>query len=231
MQAAAVPAGISLLKITDPALCPSLVEALPALESLQALKLRFSRRSPPGVESLLPVVSVLKGLTGLTCVSIGNGYEQLPASTIKGVELGRVLAQLSSLRELKCSDVEFDTSDALHLSALTQLTRLKVLGGSWGFNDLVVSSIALCLTNLALLDVGFCGLQTQAVFPVLARLPKLRRLEVVGNEVVVDDVGLMLFTSCQSLTTIRFDVDAHNVSKEALAEFGQVMPHVEVDFS
>jgi hypothetical protein len=189
VHAGAVPAGVRLLHMTDPALSPSIVDALPALESLQALNIRCTWRSPSSVEALLPVVSALKRLTGLTSVSIGNGFEQLPVSTFKGVELCHVLAQLSNLRQLKYSQVKFDSSDAMHLSKLTQLIYLDVLDGGLGFNDVVVASLALCLTNLEVLEIGFCGLQTQGVFPVLARLAKLRCFEVLGNKVVLDDVG------------------------------------------
>jgi hypothetical protein len=230
VQAAAVPAGVRQLTITDPVMCPGIVQALPAMRSLQALKLCFTRRSPPDVESLLPTVSVLKGLTGLTCVRFRNGFEQVPASTFRDVELGRALAQLTGLHELKCRCVQFDASGALHLSVLTQLTKLKMAESRSGINGLVVCSLGLCLTNLQALDVTFCGVQTQAVIPVLARLPQLRQLSMTGNEVVVDDVGFMRFSDSASLTSIGLDLDTHDISDEALDRFRQVMPHVKLEF-
>jgi hypothetical protein len=218
VQTGGVPAGICHMVLIDPALCTGVVEALPALDSLSTLKLRFRMSSPENVESLAPVVSLLTALSCLSRVHICNGFERLSASTCKSAGFGRALAQLSSLRKVKFNEWELDATDALHLSALTQLTKLHVYGGGSGFDDVVVSSLAVCLTDLVILDIHFCGLDTQAVFPVLAKLPRLRDLSLWGDDGTVDDMGLMRFASSTTLTKIELP-QANEVTEEGKLQF------------
>jgi hypothetical protein len=223
--AAAVPAGVCYMELIDPALCTDLVNALPALSGLTTLKLRFTECSPEGVESFAPIVSVLTALSCLSKISVDNGLAQLSASTCQSAGFGRALGQLVSLRKVKFVGWRFDTTDALHLSALMQLTSLNVFCSGSGFNDMVVSSIAVCSTSLESLDISCCGVQSQYVFPVLAKLPKLRSLFMSGNDVIVDDLGLMRFASSTSLTRLELPI-TRDVTNNGMTRFYEAIePH------
>lgn len=83
--------------------------------------------------------------------------------------------------------------------------------------------MALCLTNLRALDLRYCGLKTQAAFPVLATLPKLQEWVLYGNDVTVDDVGLLRFVASTSLTKLGIP-EGSSVTDEAEQRVRAPMP-------
>lgn len=223
LEAPVVPDGLQHAGVTNPALCMDLFTGLSALTALDAVTMFFNEQSPATLASLLPVVSELPRLTGLTRLSVDNDFERLPDEVCTAAGFGRGVAALTGLRDLHFNQIELAEADALHLSVLTALTKLHVFDGGDGVSDMVVSSIALCLTKLRVLDLRFCGLKTQAAFPVIAALPELRDLSLYGNDVVVNDTGLLRFSSSTSLTKLGFPEEVE-LTDEGEKQFHASMP-------
>lgn len=97
------------------------------------------------------------------------------------------VGQLRRLIELSCDGVMLFEMDALHLSSLTNLTRLHL--ESAGLTDLVATTFAANFTKLHELLLGYNNIKPQAVFAVVAKLLDLKVLDFGANEVVVDDAG------------------------------------------
>jgi hypothetical protein len=95
------------------------------------------------------------------------------------------LACLLRLQSLELRDTRVASqADALHLAALTGLTKLVLVSAS-GVDDVAASVLALRLTRLQELLLVHCGLRSAAALPSIATLTGLTSL-VLGPAVVTD---------------------------------------------
>jgi hypothetical protein len=110
------------------------------------------------------------------------------------------LKGMTQLQELGVSwwEGEVAARDCLHLTALTGLTGLSLddLGDAVG--DTVAVALAANLSQLCSLALSGCGLQTDAVLPVLAQRQHLRTVILHSNSGFTKEVldGIASFNEC-----------------------------------
>jgi hypothetical protein len=109
------------------------------------------------------------------------------------------LAGLTCLRDLTISYLSrLVPGDALALTALTSLTRLKLASTGSAVDDVAASALACSLTRLRSLDLGGCALGGLARLAPIAQLSQLTELQlaIVGG---MTRRGVMLLTKLTQL--------------------------------
>jgi hypothetical protein len=121
---------------------------------------------------------LLQGLAAATSVVHLHMYGSFARDTVSGSQLCAHLTGLSRLRWLQLQHTGIASrADALHLAALTGLTRLD-LWTAPGVDDAAASVLALRLTRLQELQLSECGLCSAAALPSIATLTGLTRLDL-----------------------------------------------------
>jgi Leucine-rich repeat (LRR) protein len=132
------------------------------------------------------------------------------------------LTGLQQLQELRVSAPQLsaaddDLFDAMHLTALTSLTRLDV--SSWRSCDVATVALACNLSQLRELKLVDCGIESKAVLPAIAKLVQLQHLDLSYNALGCDSC-LQLLTQLRALTALGLiSLDGEAPSKAALDAF------------
>jgi hypothetical protein len=185
------------------------------LPALHALYLQQDEASLGPAHSLL----LLKGLAAATSLTRLHNQGYL---VDESVPLCVHLTGLTRLQDMDIHDAYLASrADALHLTALTSLTRLEVSGAP-GLDDTAASAVALCLKQLQELRLISCALRSAAALPSIATLTGLTSLclcldswaQAVG-ELPLGRDELVLLTPLAQLQTTRFD---NFFSKDAVDE-------------
>lgn len=159
----------------------------------------------------------------LDCVSPGSG----------GPALGHgVCCYLTGLKHLQSLTLVLDgqehgpqfytPGDAVHLSALTELTLLDFGPSGWalGVGDYAAVSLVCELTSLQWLSLYGCGLFGLSVMPPLRKLTGLRHLKLLGNSglqsVLTVDKLMLLTTLCslEYLDLVGEEICDADIAKE-----------------
>jgi hypothetical protein len=148
------------------------------------------------------------------------------------------LTGLQQLRELHVSAAalpEPDQSaalDALHITKLTQLTRLSI--ESWDVGSVVAVALACNLTQLRWLKLVECELMDAAALPSIGKLAQLQHLDLkisskLRHTVETCDDCLLFLTELRALTHLQLsEAWGAAPSKEALDTFWSLVrgqPH------
>lgn len=88
---------------------------------------------------------------------------------------------------------------------------------------MVVAAVAWGLPHLVELDVSNCQLASRAVLPLLGSLSCLRKLDLCGNPVRIDSVGLSMLNGLTVLTELNIPYE-NEVSVSDACKFLAGMP-------
>lgn len=152
-------------------------------------KLDISQGSPTSYWLHHEVSSVFAGIaraTALTALHV-----RVPGNEDEGpVSFCRHLTGLTKLQELCLyyCDGTVAARDCMQLSVLTGLTHLALEGLSPAVDDTVAVALTLNMPKLQSLNLIDCGLQSDAVMPVLLHRVQLTRVHLYGNPGVCDRV-------------------------------------------
>jgi hypothetical protein len=93
------------------------------------------------------------------------------------------LTGLSHLRDLSIGPWSLLAEhDAVHLTALTSLTRLVLAGAGRGVGDFAASAIAYKLKQLRHLDLSRCEISSTMCLAAIGQLHQLTALQLEGND-------------------------------------------------
>jgi Leucine-rich repeat (LRR) protein len=183
-----------------------IVRQLSGLAGLRDLKLLSAGTcvSWVNVQAIASELKLCTQLTRLCCNCGGWLMDELEfpgAPDIMGPGFVGVLPGLLSLEHLSLSDADLAEAQALELSCLTKLSVLE-LRRCRGVTGMVATAVACRLPHLAELDVSNCQLASRAVLPVLGSLSRLQKLDLCGNPVRIDRVGLSMLSGLTALTEL-----------------------------
>jgi len=107
-----------------------------------------------------------------------------------GLGFCQQLAGLTKLQVLQLELLEGDIAarDCMHLSSLSNLSRLDLKCFEGAVGDAVAVALALSLPQLRHLDLTGCGLQTDSVLAALAQREQLTELHLGGNSGISEDM-------------------------------------------
>jgi hypothetical protein len=114
------------------------------------------------------------------------------------------LQQLTQLQHLDISSVDVQPYDAVHFTALKSLTALHMYN-CWNISDMAVVAIVLHLSNLRVLELIDCALESPALWPAVGLATGLERLcldSAPNNTLLLDATALGLLTGLTRLTSL-----------------------------
>jgi len=176
-------------------------------------------RNPAGRQELAEALSVLTAVTSLGIWDTGMANAGSEASWCAAV------LPLRNLRDLYLDLVALPSSDLVHLSALTALTKLDLRMDS-GLDDATAVAILQKLTNLQ--DVSLQGsLQSWDVLPVLAQLTNLRELRLICKRgLLLSRAGLQQLSTLTQLASLVVPLAA-DCNASVVRRFLAGMPHLD----
>jgi hypothetical protein len=124
--------------------------------------------------------------------------------TLEGVQLHGYLQQLTQLQHLDIASLDVQPEDAVHFTALKSLTALHMYN-CWNITDMAVVAIVLHLTNLRVLELIDCDLDSPALWPVVGLATGLERLcldSAPNSTLLLDAAALGLLTGLTRLTSL-----------------------------
>jgi hypothetical protein len=187
---------------------PELLSALSNLAQLDHISLSYG-----DAQSAVRAAAAWRHLSGLRALCLEEGEDPTPLGPADSLALaqglaaatsltslgivGRIvhdsvqlcahLAGLTQLQRLEMHGGEHPCSraDALHLTALMNLTKLN-LCGALGVDDTAACALAVRLTKLQDLQLWLCNLSSPAVLPVIASLTALTNLLLTHDPETLD---------------------------------------------
>jgi len=175
---------LQALNVPDPLNSLGLMRSLPNLPQLRTLTLDMGAWQDD--DSWAGIVTVAAAIHQATQVcelkwdfmDLGLTAKDNAALATE-LQLGRLLAGLTHLGKLDLQLPAIPEPEVLQLTALTQLTELRLDYCGKGVTDVVVVALAARLRELRVLSLCNCGLQSpEAVLPALASLQSLCGLRI-----------------------------------------------------
>jgi hypothetical protein len=194
--------------------------ALPTASAWQHLpqlsELTLAYNDDPSAQSMAAILAGVAAATSLTRLSL-EARACLADETdddsedfemrVTEVAACASLAGLTCLRDLTISaESRLVPGDALALSALTGLTRLKLAFADSAVDDVAASALACSLTQLCSLDLQGCALGGLACLAPIARLSRLTQLLLKDVEGITRR-GVMLLTNLKQLQQLSVTVN------------------------
>jgi hypothetical protein len=218
---------LRVLKLQDGRECLPFLQQLSALGNLQVVDVGVDfcdMREEPGLprelERILSGIAGTQQLTKLLLVdhSASQCGEPYPTPMLlHGVKLHPHLQQLTNLQHLHIASLDVQSEDAVHFTALKSLTALH-LYNCWNLGDVAAVAIVCHLSNLRVLELIDCGVQSPAVWPAVGMCTALESLcidSAPNNPVRLDESTLHLLTNLTRLTAltgpeVRLTAQAHD---------------------
>jgi hypothetical protein len=229
---------LRVLYLQDGRECFPFLQQLSALGNLQVVdvgvdwcdmreELGLPGEQPKELERILSGVACAQQLTKLLLVdrSASRSGEPYPSpKALHGVKLHPHLQQLTSLRHLDIASLDVRPEDAVHFTALKGLTALH-LYNCWNLGDVAAVAIVCRLSNLRVLELIDCGLESPVVWPAVGMCTSLESLcidSAPNNPVRLDESTLHFLTNLTRLTALTGP--EVRVTAEAFDSFCAALP-------
>jgi hypothetical protein len=142
----------------------------------------------------------------------------ISTNAVRLIKLCGYLSDLQQLQELRVCAGHLTAAadgpkDTMHLTALTGLTQLDL--SRWPAGDVAIVALACSLSQLRVLKLVDCGIQSKAVLPAIAKLVQLQHLDLTANALGCDEC-LELLTQLRALTALSL-VSSNNIAPSQAA--------------
>lgn len=208
---------LRVLYLQDGRECLPFLQQLSALGSLQEVDVGVDfcdmreelglPGQPTELERILSGIAGAQQLTKLLLVdrSASQCGEPIPSPMfLHGAKLHPHLQQLTNLRHLDIASLDVQPEDAVHFTALKSLTALH-LYNCWKLGDVAAAGIACHLSNLRVLELIDCGLESPVVWPAVGMCTSLESLcidSAPNTPLRLDESTLHLLTNLTRLTSL-----------------------------
>lgn len=230
--------GLTCLLLDEPQASLSLLQRVPQLSQLQTLRVGLEYCSREQIEQVFAAIAAGTQLTALHayCTDTEQEDDTYAGVSCEGVLLHRYLQRLPQLRQLHLSGLQLDTRDAMHFTALSALTDLRL--AQCDISDVAVAAILQRLTGLRVLVLDELCLTSPVVWVAAACLTNLEDLCCrMNTRAAVTEDTLHLLAPLTKLTNLELDMpageDGHAapINRAVVAEFLAGMPLLnDIDF-